>query len=61
MSRKFINGFPEKVDQYENLLDNNPIWKNRTQDVGGMPLEQMIELGITGPMIRGCRNEVGCS
>jgi len=49
----FIDDFPSKVDQYESLLDNNPIWKTRTVGVGYMPLEQMLEWGITGPMIRG--------
>ena len=51
--RKFIDGFPDKVDEYENLLDTNPIWKNRTQGVGGIPVQRMIDLGITGPMLRG--------
>jgi NADH-quinone oxidoreductase subunit D len=40
------------VDQYENLLDQNPIWKRRTQNVGRMPVQQMIDCGITGPMLR---------
>ena len=52
MVRKFIDAFSEKVDQYEELLDNNPIWKLRTQNVGRMPVEQMIDCGITGPMLR---------
>ena len=52
MVRKFIDAFPEKVDQYENLLDQNPIWKIRTQHVGSMPVQQMIDCGITGPMLR---------
>jgi NADH-quinone oxidoreductase subunit D len=49
---KFINGFPSKVDEYENLLDSNPIWKRRTQGVGFVPLEDLLDLGVTGPMIR---------
>src|SRR5215203_3747128 len=52
MVRKFIEAFPEKVDQYENLLDQNPILKSRTQNVGRMPVQQMIDCGITGPMLR---------
>jgi NADH-quinone oxidoreductase subunit D len=52
MVRKFIDAFPDKVDQYENLLDQNPIWKIRTQGVGEMPVQQMIDYGITGPMLR---------
>jgi len=49
---KFINAFPGKVDEYEELLDNNPIWKRRTQGVGFAPLEDLLDLGVTGPMIR---------
>jgi NADH-quinone oxidoreductase subunit D len=40
------------VDEYEDLLDSNPIWKARTQGVGFISLEDMLDLGVTGPMIR---------
>ena len=50
---KFIRAFPGKVDQYEALLDANPIWKRRTQGVGFISLEDMLDLGVTGPMLRG--------
>ncbi|HLH37732.1 MAG TPA: NADH dehydrogenase (quinone) subunit D [Bryobacteraceae bacterium] len=49
---KFIRAFPSKVDEYENLLDANPIWMRRTKGVGFIPLEDMLDLGVTGPMIR---------
>jgi len=49
---KFISAFPSKVDEYEELLDANPIWKRRTQGVGFCPLEHLLDLGVTGPMIR---------
>ena len=49
---KFIHAFPSKVDEYEELLDANPIWKRRTQGVGFCPLEELLDLGVTGPMIR---------
>jgi NADH-quinone oxidoreductase subunit D len=49
---KFIRAFPSKVDEYEELLDSNPIWMHRTQGVGFIPLEDMLDLGVTGPMIR---------
>jgi len=49
---KFINAFPSKVDEYEELLDANPIWKRRTQGVGLAPIEELLDLGVTGPMIR---------
>jgi NADH-quinone oxidoreductase subunit D len=49
---KFIRAFPSNVDQYEELLNSNPIWVRRTQGVGFVPLEEMLDLGVTGPMIR---------
>jgi NADH-quinone oxidoreductase subunit D len=49
---KFVASFPSKVDQYQDLLDNNPIWKVRTVGVGYLALDRMIDLGVTGPMIR---------
>jgi NADH-quinone oxidoreductase subunit D len=49
---KFIRAFPSKVDEYEDLLDSNPIWTNRTRGVGYISLEDMLDQGVTGPMIR---------
>src|SRR6202790_5411184 len=49
---KFIRAFPSKVDEYEDLLDSNPIWTRRTKGVGFISLENMLNLGITGPMGR---------
>ncbi len=51
--RKFIDAFPSRVDEYEDLLETNPIWLRRTKDVGAFALEDMLDLGVTGPMIRG--------
>ncbi len=50
---KFMKQFGSRIDQYEELLDTNPIWTRRTKGVGFISLEDMLELGITGPMIRG--------
>src|SRR5437763_751825 len=50
---KFINAFPSKVDEYDDLLERNPIWLERTKGVGFVPLEDLLDLGVTGPMIRG--------
>jgi len=50
--RHFIRGLPEKVDEYEALLKENPIFLRRTKGVGVMPLERLLDLGVTGPMIR---------
>ena len=49
---KFITAFPSKVDEYEELLDTNPIWTRRTKGVGQAPLQDLLDLGVTGPMIR---------
>ncbi len=49
---KFIRGFPGNVDQYEELLDSNPIWLRRTKGVGFVPLEMMLDLGVSGPLVR---------
>ncbi|HEY3938773.1 MAG TPA: NADH dehydrogenase (quinone) subunit D [Bryobacteraceae bacterium] len=40
------------IDEYHNLLTSNPIWMNRTKGVGGLPVDLMLEIGVTGPMIR---------
>jgi NADH-quinone oxidoreductase subunit D len=50
--KKFLENFPSKIDEYETLLSSNPIWMGRTKGVGCIPLDDMLELGVTGPMIR---------
>ena len=50
--RTFIDAFPSKVDEYEELLTNNRIWLGRTRGVGYMSMEDMLDLGVTGPMLR---------
>ena len=50
--RKFIQGFPSKIQEYEDLLTRNPIWLQRTQGVGHVPLTDLIDLGVTGPVLR---------
>ena len=50
--RTFIEAFPSKVDEYEELLTNNRIWIGRTRGVGIMSMEDMLDLGVTGPMLR---------
>ena len=49
---KFIDAFPSKVDEYEELLTKNPIWMRRTQGVGRATLDDLIAHGVTGPMLR---------
>ena len=49
----FVARFPACVDEYETLLTDNRIWKQRTVDIGIVTLERALELGFTGPMLRG--------
>ncbi|MEE8539288.1 MAG: NADH-quinone oxidoreductase subunit D [Woeseiaceae bacterium] len=49
----FTEKFPACVDQYETLLTDNRIWKQRTVDIGVVPPERALQLGFTGPMLRG--------
>ncbi len=50
--KKFIDSFSSKVDEYEDLLTNNQIWIGRTKGVGYISVEDMLDLGVTGPMLR---------
>ncbi len=49
----FANKFPKHVDEYETLLTDNRIWKQRTVDIGVVSAEDAKNLGFTGPMLRG--------
>ena len=49
----FTERFPACVDEYETLLTDNRIWKQRTVDIGVVSPEQALQLGFTGPMLRG--------
>jgi NADH-quinone oxidoreductase subunit D len=48
----FISSFPEKIDEYSNLLTGNPIFVNRLKGVGYLSKEDAIALGVTGPVMR---------
>jgi NADH-quinone oxidoreductase subunit D len=50
--KSFIDVFPSRVDEYEELLTNNRIWIGRTKGVGRISIEDMLDLGVTGPMLR---------
>ncbi len=49
----FTDRFPERVDEYETLLTDNRIWKQRTVGIGVVSPERAKALGFTGPMLRG--------
>jgi NADH-quinone oxidoreductase subunit D len=45
--------YPEKIDEYEDLLTENKIWKNRTIGIGKISGEEAIKSGLSGPLLRG--------
>jgi NADH-quinone oxidoreductase subunit D len=49
----FTKRFPKYVDEYETLLTENRIWKQRTVGIGVVTPERALNLGFTGPMLRG--------
>ncbi len=49
----FCQRFPKCVDEYETLLTDNRIWKQRTVGIGVVSPERALQLGFTGPMLRG--------
>ncbi len=49
----FTNRFPTYIDEYETLLTDNRIWKQRTVGIGVVTPERALALGMTGPMLRG--------
>jgi NADH-quinone oxidoreductase subunit D len=49
----FTTRFPKIADEYESLLTDNRIWRQRTVNIGIVSPERAIALGFTGPMLRG--------
>ena len=49
----FAKRFPTYVDEYETLLTDNRIWKQRTVGIGVVDPDRAVALGMTGPMLRG--------
>jgi len=49
----FAKRFPSRVDEYETLLTDNRIWKQRTVGIGVVPPERALQLGFSGAMLRG--------
>ncbi len=49
----FTDRFPQRVDEYETLLTDNRIWKQRLVNIGVVSPERALQLGFTGPMLRG--------
>jgi len=49
----FVQRFPKLVDEYETLLTDNRIWKQRTVGIGVVTPERALNMGLTGAMLRG--------
>src|SRR5205807_6141254 len=49
---KFIKRFPERIDEYEDLLTGNVIWQERTKGVGFISAGDALALGCSGPTLR---------
>ncbi len=50
--RRVLDTFPGRFEEYENILTNNRIWRNRTIGVGVISKEEALTSGLTGPLLR---------
>jgi NADH-quinone oxidoreductase subunit D len=50
--RAFLGLMPRRIHEYEELLSGNPIWRQRTVGVGYVSPDDLLELGVTGPLLR---------
>ncbi|MGN7619255.1 MAG: NADH-quinone oxidoreductase subunit D [Ehrlichia sp.] len=51
---KFTKTFPKFIDDIDDLLTNNRIWKQRNVDIGAVSKKQALDWGFSGPMLRAC-------
>jgi NADH-quinone oxidoreductase subunit D len=51
--REFLSVLPNRIEEYETLLNANRIWLGRTVGIGILPAEEAIALSLTGPALRG--------
>jgi NADH-quinone oxidoreductase subunit D len=49
---RLLDTFPERIDEYEVLLTNQPIWRERLQGVGVITSQEAMAIGATGPILR---------
>ena len=50
----FVKIFPGRIKEYETLITQNPIFEARTRGVGYLSLDEALEWGLTGPVLRAC-------
>jgi NADH-quinone oxidoreductase subunit D len=51
-TRQFLAEMPGRIDEYESILSDNPIWLERNRGVGYLTAEDALALGVTGPPLR---------
>ena len=49
---RFLDAMPARIDDYERLLNDNPIWLERNVGVGVLPADEALAWGVTGPLLR---------
>jgi NADH-quinone oxidoreductase subunit D len=49
---EYLDSIPERLEEYEVLMTNQPIWRERLQGVGSITTEEALALGATGPILR---------
>ena len=49
---RLLDILPERLGEYETLMNNQPIWRDRLQGVGTISAEECMALGVTGPILR---------
>ncbi|HPP75575.1 MAG TPA: NADH dehydrogenase (quinone) subunit D [Armatimonadota bacterium] len=50
--KNFLEVFPPRLKEYHTLLTNNPIWLKRTKGIGYLSLEDALDYGVSGPILR---------
>lgn len=50
--RNLLKVLPTRLDEYEAILTDNPIWRNRTENVGVISADEAVNSGLTGPLLR---------
>jgi NADH-quinone oxidoreductase subunit C/D len=49
----FLRDMPGRIDEYESMLTGSPLWEIRLRNIGVLSREEVINMGLTGPMLRG--------
>lgn len=52
-TKALMDELPGRITEYETLLDQNPIWRERTQGIGCISVDDCLAMGVTGPSLRG--------